>query len=63
VRAIRLHWRGEIWPQFVTTMTDLPPSQPLSVTTLGNTWILSLANVEVREQGSSVALSVTYATP
>lgn len=37
----RLAWGGEIWPQFITTMTGLPPNTSLSTTTLGNTWILN----------------------
>lgn len=42
-RPIRLQWAGEIWPQFITTMTGLPSATSLSTTTLGNTWILSPA--------------------
>ncbi|MBO3724186.1 hypothetical protein J5X07_03935 [Actinomyces bowdenii] len=38
---VRLRWPGEVWPQFTTITIDLPSGAPLSITTLGNTWILS----------------------
>ncbi|BDA65719.1 hypothetical protein [Actinomyces capricornis] len=41
VLPVRLRWPGEVWPQFTTTTADLPPGVSLSITTLGNTWILS----------------------